>query len=366
MSTDTTVSRQWATRPDDERFTSLTALGAHQRYLRERSVARDISTKRFAVQPVPTDDMRSLQVIGPNGHPAAMTHYAFGQLASLAGAPGGYLRSLPAPLAADNLNYGLKVARDVEDVKVLLRKTGEMPVLAAATGPGYGRVWNQEITDGLIERFGDGTTGDWRVPGEFGKRVTVTKANTTLYASDRDMFVFLADEVNRVRVPDRRDGKSGSLARGFYVWNSEVGAASLGVAFFLFDYACCNRIIWGQKNKLEVRIRHSSKAPDRWLGEVEPVLAEYRESSAKTIEATVAAAKAKKIAGDLADFMSNRFSRGLVQKMAEQHQVEEGHPVETVWDAVTAATAYARNLPHQDARVMMEREAGKLLDLVTV
>ena len=44
------------------------------------------------------------------------------------------------------------------------------------------------------------------VPGEFGGRVTVTKDNTTLYASDRDMFVFLADEENRIELPNR-DGR---------------------------------------------------------------------------------------------------------------------------------------------------------------
>jgi len=43
-----------------------------------------------------------------------------------------------------------------------------------------------------------------RVPGEFGRRVTVTKENTTLYASDRDMFVFLADEENRMSRAARR------------------------------------------------------------------------------------------------------------------------------------------------------------------
>ena len=61
------------------------------------------------------------------------------------------------------------------------------------------------------------------MPGEFGERVTVKKENTTLYASDRDMFVFLADEENRIEIPGRRAGRSGSFARGFFVWNSEVG-----------------------------------------------------------------------------------------------------------------------------------------------
>jgi hypothetical protein len=65
------------------------------------------------------------------------------------------------------------------------------------------------VVDALVERFGDGVSGHWRVPGIFGERVTVDKGNTTLYASDRDMFVFLADEDRRIEIPNRRNGKPG-------------------------------------------------------------------------------------------------------------------------------------------------------------
>lgn len=49
--------------------------------------------------------------------------------------------------------------------------------------------------------------------------------------------------------------------------------------------------------------------------------------------------------------------------MKVAHELEEARPIETVWDAVTAATAVARSIPNQDARVDLEREAGKLLNL---
>ena len=42
------------------------------------------------------------------------------------------------------------------------------------------------------------------MPGEFGKKVTVDRENTTLFASDRNMFVFLADEDRRIEVAGRR------------------------------------------------------------------------------------------------------------------------------------------------------------------
>ena len=151
--------------------------------------------------------------------------------------------------------------------------------------------------------------GQWRVPGEFGNRVAVTKANTTLFASDRDMFVFLADEENRIELPNRRAGRFGSFARGFFVWNSEVGKTTLGAGFFLFDYVCCNRIIWGADQYTEVRIRHTKGAPDRWLEEVTPVLREYLQASAKPVIQAIEDARNKRIETDLDQFLANRFGK---------------------------------------------------------
>jgi hypothetical protein len=65
----------------------------------------------------------------------------------------------------------------------------EVSELRAVNGPNYGRVWDADIVDLLVDRFGDGINVQWRVPGEFGQRVTVTKKNTTLYASDRDSYL---------------------------------------------------------------------------------------------------------------------------------------------------------------------------------
>src|SRR5215470_1451533 len=141
---------------------------------------------------------------------------------------------MAAPIIADCLNYNLRFTRGDEDVGVLLTEDGHVSELPAVHGPNYGRVWDADIVDLLVDRFG----GQWRVPGEFGQRVTVRKDNTTLFASDRDMFVFLADEDNRIEIPGRRTGRSGSFARGFFVWNSEVGKTTLDAGFFLFDYVC--------------------------------------------------------------------------------------------------------------------------------
>jgi hypothetical protein len=357
------ASRQWASRPSDERFTSLTDMHAVCVKSREASVERVLSTRGITAMPVQDDaEGRGLVVVGPNGAPVAPTNWAFGQLARIARVPSDYVRTIPAPLAADCLNYGLKFGQDMKDVGVLLHKNGGPAELRAVTGPNYGRIWNADFTGALVRRFGDGVTGDFRVPGEFGKAVQVTKENTTLYASDRDMFVFLADEKNRIEMPNRRDGKAGSLARGFFVWNSEVGKMSYGFAMFLFDFVCQNRIVWGAQEYTELRGRHTSSAPDRFLEEIHPAIAAFSKASEQPILRAIESAQQKKV-DDVGEFLRKRFTQSQSQAMMAVHMAEEGRPIESLWDASTAVTAYARELPHQDARVQLEREAGQILDM---
>lgn len=359
MTTIMKASHQWMTRPDDERYTSLADMRDYFRDRRDHS--RQVVVPSKAITMVPHDDNRGMVVRGKE-QDYSPNHWSFGQVASLSQSPAGYLRSLASPIAADAINYRLKFCRSVEDVGLLLYKNGEASLLSA-NGPNYGRVWNDDICEALVSRFGDGVSGDWRVPGEFGKAVEVTKENTTLYAGDRDMFVFLADEVNRIEVPNRRSGETGSLARGFYLWNSEVGSKTLGIGTFLFDYVCCNRIIWGAEMFQEIRIRHTASAPTKWLDEVQPVLIAYQNGSAKPVEDAIKATQEKKI-DDVEEFLAARFSnKNLVSSFMKIHEVEEGRPIETLWDAATAVTAYARGVGHQDARVDLERQAGKLLQL---
>ena len=365
MTTLTKASSQWMTRPADERFTSLDDMLAASRSRREQSVARVVSNRKIEARPVDGDDQALAIVV--NGVPSVPSNWAFGQLSTLVGAPAAYLRTLPPPMTADCLNYGLFKQRTAQEVGVLtLHEPDVTPHLSAATGPNYGRIWNEQVIKALIDRFGDGITGDFTVPGEFGKAVDVTKANTTLYASDRDMFVFLADEKNRIEIPNRRNGKPGTLARGFFVSNSEVGAASLSIDTFLFDYVCCNRMVWGARDVQTVRIRHTSGAPDRWLEEVAPAIEIYAKASERSIVEAITAAQNARIGDkDAVDtFLRNRFTRGQTDAIKLAHIHEEDRPIETVFDAVTAATAYAREMKHQDSRVDFERLAGGMLNLV--
>src|SRR5262245_34339842 len=185
----TQASRQWATRPFDERFLDLHELHAKVAHQKDMSRAPVVASKSIFVEPHQSDPKFGIEVVGPNGGRTTPTNWSFGQLATLSGAPAGYLRTLPAPIVSDCMNYGLRFKREIEDVGLLLTKTPQGTELRAATGPRYGRIWNEEIVAALIAKYGDGRTGKFRVPGEFGQQVEINRANTTIYGSDRNIFV---------------------------------------------------------------------------------------------------------------------------------------------------------------------------------
>lgn len=366
------VNRQWSTRPDDQRFTSLQAMMDHYTFERDHSRATVVDTKHIEACPAIDNgrtDYKGISIVGPSGMPYAPTNWAFRQLCQLAtgpndvGTPSAYLATLPSPIAADCLNYGLKFKREVSDVGLLLYKNGGPGELRAATGPRYGRVWQAEVIGTLLRDLDPA----WKPAREFGQEVEITKANTTLFGSDRDMFIFLADEEHRVEVPGRRasnGGAPGLLSRGFFLTNSEVGKSKLKLMAFYFDYCCCNRIVWGVEGFQEIDIRHTAGAPDRWLGELQPALIAYANRSTADLSLAIENARQAKLKDDVDTFLANRFGSRKVEPIKAVHMIEEQRPIETLWDAATAVTAYARSIPWQDERVEVERAAGDILDLV--
>jgi hypothetical protein len=162
MTTLTQAHRQWASRPADERFTSLTDMQAFAALSRQTSRSKVVSTREIELIP-DADDYKGLLIGDRDGTQAVPTHWSFGQLCSLAAtpSPASYFREsgLPTPIIADCLNYNLRFTRGVEDVKLLVSGQGADVELRAATGPRYGRIWNADVVDALVERFGDGVSG---------------------------------------------------------------------------------------------------------------------------------------------------------------------------------------------------------------
>src|SRR5580698_8450282 len=117
-----TASNQWMSRPNDERFVSLPDMHAVQLDRSDHSRALVVPSRSLTAHPVADSEHKGLVITGANGHAYAPTHWAFSQLCQRAAAPAGYLRTLPSEMAADCVNYGLKVTRESKDVGCLLYK----------------------------------------------------------------------------------------------------------------------------------------------------------------------------------------------------------------------------------------------------
>src|SRR3954462_2768053 len=198
------VSSEWWSRPADERYLSLTDLHRAVKARADRSRARTLDSREIRVEASRNNPDRLALVLPGEPEPVAPTHWSFRQLASLVGAPAGYLRQLPAPIAGINLQYGFAHPRS-EMVKTYTTDDGR-PELRAVTGPDYGRIHDHELVEALMRIAGNGT-GDtrWKAPGvldwrtmTYNPRVDVTAETTTFYASDRDVFVFLVDDLNPI------------------------------------------------------------------------------------------------------------------------------------------------------------------------
>jgi hypothetical protein len=132
------ASSEWFSRPDDERYLSLSELYESVRSRAERATTHTVESRAIRVE-ASRDDAERLTLVVPGREVSVTpTHWSFGQLCGLVGAPSGYLRDLPAPLAGINLQHGLRAHRG-ELVKTLEAEDGRVE-LRAITGPDYGRI----------------------------------------------------------------------------------------------------------------------------------------------------------------------------------------------------------------------------------
>lgn len=373
-----TVSRQWASRPDDQKFLDLKSLHEQVSHWADLSDAYDVIAGDFEA----TAENGELRIVHPKLDTSmGPSHYGFGNLARLAGAPANYLRKLPAELAAECLNEGF-AAVDLMDKQVQVYRGETMDpsggdLMRAITSTRYGRILDRDVVEQVMKLAGNGT-GDskWKVPGvmdwgnmTYNPNVDVTKDNTTLYASDRDVFLFLVDDLNPIEVGKLPSGDPDLMFRGFYVWNSEVGNRTFGVATMYLRGVCMNRNLWGVEGFSETTFRHTAGAPERFMDEVAPALMSYSETNSSALVDGVKAAKEAKVASDTEERLEFLQKLGFSKKQATDiittGIVEELSPPDTVWDFAQAITATARQAENQEARLKLEVQAGKLLDSVT-
>lgn len=358
------AANQWQSRPDDERFDSLEAMYRATKAYADIAVEQEVPWNELRTQAVDDD----VVINGRVGKIVRLTHYAFGQLASRVGAPASYLRALPATLAVQNLNHGLKHKGEATKAQLMYHSNGSF-LLRAATSTRYTRIWNHEVlarlivfaeTHGLVPAQ---ATFDWadRRPGEDGETVLDPDADKALYASDHDMFAFIMS-------PDRSIvGPMGeTLRRGVIVQNSEVGAASLRFMGFLFRDVCANHIIWGAEQIAEVSLRHVGDANERWQHAIVE-MRRYLDSSGRMTEDELARMRVKiggskdEVLDRLFGIRSLRLSRKTLDASYEAVVPDEDGDPNSVWGFVQGVTRLSQREAYAEDRHELDRAAGKIL-----
>ena len=361
----TRASQEWASRPDDQRYTSLEELAVAVNTRKQESWTSTGVPSSLRIIPQEGNGIGIEVYDRTHGETRVLapTNYAFGNLAQYAQSPGAFLRTQPAELASIILQWNLENRAVRDNVLTLAQSNGEHK-LRAMTSTSYGRIWDSQVVKAVQNV---NVNGRWQIPSAT-YQATNPKRATTLYASDRDVFLFLVDPNTPIEV----GGKT--LYRGFYTWNSEVGSSIFGLATFLYDYICDNRIIWGATNVQELRIRHTGGAPERFSYEGARYLRRYAEESSAVLVEQISKAQAfelpaseraadKKSEGWAGWLKKKGFTDALAKNTVSSAQAEEGQ-ARSLWDIVQGVTAYARSIPHTDERVKVESLAGKLMETV--
>jgi hypothetical protein len=371
------ANRQWAWRPDD------------QRYERFADLARDVRSRRDLSKEFPAYKVADLKPEyvseGPltgnlfvakwGDKPVTFSNWSFNQYNQIVGGPNvAWLRDMPAPIAAHalaaSMQYRGRMGSDSLAKLYLTPPQNGSPngLMRAITSGSYGRIYDAEVVS-AVERINQ--DGRWTVPLKAygGKN---SKLATTLYASDRDVWLFLVDENRPIDI----DGEP--FFKGFITWNSEVGSATFGLKTFLYRWVCCNRIIWDAQQIRTLSIRHSKSAPDRFIREAAPVLAGYSEMGTLDLVEDVRAAKATSVAKDIKGAEDFLKARGITQEAARvvvnlaeldggaepdaNGFVKSTDPT-SAWNLSQGLSAYARGVANQDERVQLETKAGEILSL---
>jgi hypothetical protein len=370
----TTAQSNWFNRPADERFSSLTALHAAAQADRYESIERPIPVGDLKVK---TDDTGSRILLNGRTHAAAMTHYAFSQLATLAGAPAGYMRRLPAPLAVNCLAHGLQSLADETKRthhKVYLRAARDASgafdptqgmTAKAVTSNDYARIYDADLVERLI-RIQENNP-QWHLPTDWNN------TPSGAFRGDRDLFVLMVDGGSVVEDPTislsaGTDANARAMFRGMILRNSEVGHCALTLQTFMFRVVCGNLCIWGAENIKTIRRRHvgaahslmwkvqdgfnaARLAADRPASRDEQAIARLN-----TIELGKNADEVTRVGQDAG------LSAPLARSAYELATIHEDNP-RSVWGYAQGITRASQQTAdgHQDDRLAIDRIAGALL-----
>lgn len=359
------ANAQWRIRPPDERFKSIQALHNACSAVRENTFRAHVTTDDITVDMSGNDMLLRAQQCT-----AKLNNWSFNQLCTKVGVPAGYVRTLPIKLTHDNIAHGLNTLPAGTPLAAHLmrdKSSAELPTLRALTSEKYATIYNSDITSRLLD-FQQSNPG-WKNPLAYS--ITTGELEPGgLYASDHDMFAFLVDESKSF------EGSPQGLNRGFFCWNSEVGAKSFGVMTFYYNRVCGNNIVWGASNVTEMRLRHVGAAEYRAFSGFSAVVKKYADSSGNELEAAVKKAKMIMLGNDKESVLDaffrlpKKLQRPELTKArisdavdtAERRVDRYGEPY-SLWALISGLTENSQKIMHADEKNKIDLAAGKLLTI---
>jgi len=374
----TSAYSQWSSRPAEERFRFL---GDMQIALQERK-QRSAETGLLPIpnmQIVPVAD-EGLAISNENGG-ALLNNYTLNQLSQGINAPAGYLRSLPADLAAACINQGLPKYPERER-SLLVTESEQGNICRAITSEQYSRYWDCDVVTDLLNTLeADG----WRVPparpypgcpdedrwtateqdilpgdqSSLSIRIGDTCGPAGLYGSDRDMFCLLVNQERFIDTP------SGAMYRALILRNSEVGAASYNVECILYSMVCGNHILWSAESIANIRLVHRGSADSTRINGrafLAGTIAAAEQASAADDQLLIAQAAETVLEPDKVQSATG-LPKTVVQAaeiMQEQFPQDSGDRAGTAWGWVQGLTRASQQSKYMADRTQIDQAAAKL------
>ena len=382
------AAREYAKRPADETFDSPTAMLAAATHDREHSREVTYNTRDLSVVAVDRTDhpvsipggftrstevsaTDTLQLESPKGR-ASFTHWSFGQLARMVGAPAAYLRELPPAIAADALNFGLHdAAEHATDAKILVKANGVAPIIRACTSETYGRVWDAELYGATLETLA--RDPQWQTPPTWDGKPAGA------YRGDRDSFLILVNGGSIVTDPSLRGaaytdpqnqnlgaGPADGMYRGLMIRNSEVGACSVTIDTILFRYICGNHMLWGAMFDQRFRRRHVGDHARRdAIRTIYSVARKWAESPASADEAIIKGLIDREIAATRDAVIDELRGLGATREQASAaydtaERTESASP-RSFWGVAQGLTRISQASGYQDGRMELDQLAAAVL-----
>jgi hypothetical protein len=334
------ASQELFRRTPDECFPTLDALSDFCQ--RQKEDSRELWQPPNSLGILPADTSRLLLSTGDE-EAYAMNDWSFGQLCRLAGVAKDTVNRLVPATAARVFQETLPRANKPMQ---LFTEDGR---LRSIHGASYTRLFNADLLD-VVQEYAT----DFRPPQEG------MDSKTGLYAGQQDMFAFLIDPEGWTEI----EGEA--FAPGFFCWNSETGARTVGIQTFWFQKVCKNHIVWDAVEVVEITRKHTANVHDS-LDEIRraiEVLVQKRDARRDGFATVIAKAMKTKL-GDDADEVEkvlgqNGISRGLVKQAMEIAQRQGAF---TIFSLVDALTRLSGQMPYVGGRTEIDQKAAGLLAL---